>query len=174
MHGFLLFPEWFFTSVCSDGSYFISPLRINGSALQSIFSVLKHTSGGNLSAIAYSPALDKLIKRKDLVVNPPSEKGYRDQILNIDGQSITTDNQTSVKCTNVSRSLSQFSFLATIAQSSLRGRQGSNACTIIMATCFDKSPHPFFPARVFFHSLIIHCNTETQYQNRVSSDSFDS
>ena len=33
VHGFLLFPEWFFTCVCSDGSYFISPLRINGSAV---------------------------------------------------------------------------------------------------------------------------------------------
>jgi len=132
VHGFLLFCEWFFTCVCSDGSYFISPLRINGSALESIFSVLKHTSGGNLSAIAYSPALGKLINRKDLVVNQHSEKGYRDQILNVDGQSIiTTDNQISVKCLNVSRSLCQFSFPATIAQSSLGGRQGSNASTII-------------------------------------------
>lgn len=94
--------------------------------------MLKHTSGGNLSAIAYSPALGRLINRKDLVVNQHSEKGYRDQILNIDGQSITTDNQISVKCTNVSRSLCQFSFPATIAQSSLGGRQGSNACTIIV------------------------------------------
>ena len=55
MHGFLLLCEWFFTCVCSDlmgWSYFISPLRINGSALESMFSVLKHTSRGNLTAIA--------------------------------------------------------------------------------------------------------------------------
>lgn len=108
MHGFLLCCAWFFTYVSPDGRYFISPLRINGSALESIFSVLKHTSGGNLSAIAYSPALGRLINRKDLVVNQHSEKGYRDQILNVDGQSITADNQISVKCTNVSRSLSVF------------------------------------------------------------------
>ena len=119
MHGFLLFCAWFFTYVSPDGRYFISPLRINGSALESIFSVLKHTSGGNLSAIAYSPALGRLINRKDLVVNQHSEKGYRDQILNVDGQSVTADNQISVKCTNVSRSLCQFSFPSTIAQSSL-------------------------------------------------------
>lgn len=131
MHGFLLFCAWFFTYVSPDGRYFISPLRINGSALETIFSVLKHTSGGNLSAIAYSPALGRLINRKDLVVNQHSEKGYRDQILNVDGQSITADNQISVKCTNVSRSLCQFSFPSTIAQSSLGGRQGSNACPII-------------------------------------------
>ena len=96
MHGFLLCCAWFFTYVSPDGRYFISPLRINGSALESIFSVLKHTSGGNLSAIAYSPALGRLINRKDLVVNRHSEKGYRDQILNVDGQSITADNQISV------------------------------------------------------------------------------
>ena len=131
MHGFLLFCEWFFTSVSPDGRYFISPLRIKGSALESIFSVLKHTSGGNLSAIAYSPVLGRLINRKDLVVNQHSEKGYRDQILNINGQSNTADNQISLKCTNVSRYLCQFSFPSMIAQSSLGGRQGSNASTII-------------------------------------------
>ena len=75
MHGFLLFCEWFFTYVSPDGRYFISPLRVNGSALESIFSVLKHTSGGNLSAIAYSSALGRLINRKDLAVNQHSEKG---------------------------------------------------------------------------------------------------
>ena len=62
MHGFLSFCEWFFTSVSLDGRYFITPLRINGSVLESIFSVLKHRSGGNLSAIAYSPALGRLRK----------------------------------------------------------------------------------------------------------------
>ena len=129
---FFYFVNGFLLVSVQMGVTLFSPLRINGSALESIFSVLKHTSGGNLSAIAYSPALGKFINRKDLVVNQHSEKDYRDQILNIDGQSIiTTDNQISVKCSNVCRSLCQFSFPATIAQSSLGGRQGSNACTII-------------------------------------------
>lgn len=97
VNGFLL------VSVQMGWSYFISPLRINGSALESMFSVLKHTSRGNLSAIALSPSLGNLINRKDLVANQQSEKDYRDQILNIDEQSITTDNQISVKCTNASR-----------------------------------------------------------------------
>ena len=72
-------------NVSPDGRYFNSPLRINGSALESIFSVLKHTSGGNLSAISYSPALGRLISRKALIHNKNSEKGYRDVKLNIDG-----------------------------------------------------------------------------------------
>ena len=65
----------FFTTVSPNGRYFIN---LNGSALESIFSVLKHTSGGNLSAISYSPALGRLISRKGLTQNKHSEKGYRD------------------------------------------------------------------------------------------------
>lgn len=53
-----------------DGKYFISPLRINGSALESVFSVLKHSSGGNLSALNYGPVLGRFIYRKgEVVVN---------------------------------------------------------------------------------------------------------
>ena len=114
-----------------NGRYFISPLRINGSALESIFSVLKHTSGGNLSAISYSPALGRLISRKGLTQNKHSEKGYRDINLNINGESTSTESQISILCTNVSSSLCKFVFPSTIAQSTIGGRQGSNACTII-------------------------------------------
>ena len=131
INGFLSFCEWFFTNVSPDGRYFISPLRINGSALESIFSVLKHTSGGNLSAISYSPALGRLISRKALIHNKNSEKGYRDVKLNIDGGATSAEDQVSVLCTSVSNTLCKYIFPCTIAQSSLGGRQGSNACTII-------------------------------------------
>ena len=131
VHGFLSFCEWFFTSVSPDGRYFRSPLRINGSALESIFSVLKHTSGGNLSAIAYSPALGRLINRKSLTQNKNSEKGYRDRSLNLDGGSSSAEDQIFIQCTKVARNLCQFIFPPHVAQSSLGGRQGSNACTII-------------------------------------------
>ena len=68
-----------------DGKYFISPLRINGSAIESIYSILKYASGGNLSVLCYGPALGKLINRKDMGRNKYSEKGYRDVPLNISG-----------------------------------------------------------------------------------------
>ena len=68
-----------------DGRYFISPLRINGSGLQSKCSVLKHTSGGKLSAMSYSPALSRFMSRKVLMQTTCSEKGYRDVKLNLDG-----------------------------------------------------------------------------------------
>ena len=92
---------------------------------------LSHTSGGNLSAISYSPALGRLISRKALIYNKNSEKGYRDVKLNIDGGATSAEDQVSVLCTSISNTLCKYIFPSTIAQSSLGGRQGSNACTII-------------------------------------------
>lgn len=81
----------FVISVLLDGRYFISPLRIDGSALEEIFSALKHISGGNLSVFTYSAVLGKLIDRKSLTQNKYSEKGYRDQTLNLDGGLISLE-----------------------------------------------------------------------------------
>lgn len=93
--------------------------------------MLKHTSGGNLSAIAYSPALGRLISRKSLTLNKNSEKGYRDQTLNLDGGTLISVDQLVIRCTMATRNICQFTFPPHIAQSSMGGRQGSNACTII-------------------------------------------
>jgi len=46
VYGFLQFSQWF---LAAYPDYFISPLRITVSAIESIFSVLKFTAGGNLS-----------------------------------------------------------------------------------------------------------------------------
>ena len=43
---FLSFCNWFFKNISSDGRHFISQLRINGSAIESIYSILKFTGGG--------------------------------------------------------------------------------------------------------------------------------
>jgi len=50
VNGFPMFCNWSFDNVSANGKYFISPLRINGSAIESIYSVLKFASGGNSSA----------------------------------------------------------------------------------------------------------------------------
>lgn len=118
-----------------DGKYFISPLRINGSAIESIYSILKFASGGNLSALSYGPALGKLINRKDMAQNKYSEKGYRDVLLNISGEDGANVSGSiinlSVPCQKLSSSHCIFSFPASISQSTVGDRQGSNACTII-------------------------------------------
>jgi len=121
------FANGFFANIAPDGHYFISPLRANGSALESIFSMLKHTAGGNLSVLGYGPALGKIIHRKSERVNKYSEKGYRDVQLNIDGM----QDSITVNAKRLSRSMLLFAFPTMISQSELAGRQGSNACTII-------------------------------------------
>ena len=84
-----------------------------------------------MSPMGYSPALGRLINRKNMIQNKNSEKGYRDISLNINGEVVSTENHIYVKCTNVSSTLCQFSFPASIAQSTIGGQQGSNDCTII-------------------------------------------
>ena len=59
---------------------FIAPIRVNGSAVESIFSSLKYISGGNLSSTNYATSLSSLITQKDIQQNPHSEKGYRTDI----------------------------------------------------------------------------------------------
>ena len=50
MYGFLQCYRWF-NAAYTD--YFIIPLPINGSSIESIFSVLKSAAGGNLFASNY-------------------------------------------------------------------------------------------------------------------------
>ena len=138
------FCDWFFKNVSSNEGYFISPLRINGSAIESIYSVLKFASGGNLSALSYGPALGKLIKRKEMDRNEYSEKGYRDVPINVGG----SDAAAVVGSINNLVVQSQkfvnhcvFIFPENISQSTFGDRLGSNACTLIAvkfgAYCFQ-------------------------------------
>ena len=63
--------------------YFIAPIRVNGSAIESIFSSLKYIAGGNLSSTNYSTSLSSFITQRDLQINPHSEKGYKTDIRNV-------------------------------------------------------------------------------------------
>ena len=64
----------FFCHASPDGKYFISPLKIDGSALESVFSGLEHTSGGNLSALNCGPALGRYIYRKGEMIETGTQK----------------------------------------------------------------------------------------------------
>ena len=51
-----------FTGLCQDfiaehPGYFVIPVRITGSAIESVFSCLKNISGGNLTSINYTTSL---------------------------------------------------------------------------------------------------------------------
>ena len=76
-----------FRKLCEDflsshPHYFISPLRVNGSALESVFSCLKYITGGNLASTNYATSLAAFGARQ-AVKNPYSEPGYRDDVLGV-------------------------------------------------------------------------------------------
>ena len=133
VYGFVQFCQWFNTAY---PDYFVSPLRINGSAIESVFSVLKFTAGGNLSATNYGSFRGRVITGREVITNSNSERGYRDDVILVSG-SISPSNpesRYSVRLVYDPFGLSgikQFCFSANLSQSSICGRQGSNACTII-------------------------------------------
>ena len=45
---------------------FISPIRANGSAIETIFSQLKHASGGSLTAVTYQSARAQLLTKRSV------------------------------------------------------------------------------------------------------------
>lgn len=63
--------------------YFISPIRVNGSVVESLFSSLKYISGGHLSSVNYSSSLTALTTQRETTVNRYSEEGYRTDIISI-------------------------------------------------------------------------------------------
>ena len=78
VYGFRAFSEWFFRTY---STYFISPLRLSGSAVKSLFSQYKHNAGGKLDSVNYCTArAARLVKQT--VSTHHSGKGYRDQHLN--------------------------------------------------------------------------------------------
>ena len=133
VYGFVQFCQWFNTAY---PDYFVNPLRINGSAIESVFSVLKFTAGGNLSATNYGSFRGRVITGREVITNSNSERGYRDDVILVSG-SISPSNpesRYSVRLVYDPFGLSgikQFCFSANLSQSSICGRQGSNACTII-------------------------------------------
>ena len=74
-HGFKGLSEKF---LHDHPGYYISPIHINGSAIESIFSCLKYISGSNLSSINYATSLSALQTQHD--ISKYAEKGYSTDI----------------------------------------------------------------------------------------------
>ena len=62
--------------------YFVSPLRISGSAVESLFSQYKHIAGGKLDAVNYTTARGAHLM-KQIVSEHHSGAGYRDQTISV-------------------------------------------------------------------------------------------
>lgn len=132
---FLGYNNWFFTCGPGTSGHFISPIRINGSSIESLFGRLKFGAGGHLTALNYRSGLARIQARAEVKRYTDSGKGYRDddsfdapsngsptvmKKLSIEGRS---------KVFNLM--VTEYLFPGSISQSSLGGRQGSNACTLI-------------------------------------------
>ena len=78
MYGFKAFCEEFLTQY---PDYFVSPLRLSGSSIESLFSQYKYCAGGKLDAANYSVArASNLIKQT--VKNHHSGADYRNSEIN--------------------------------------------------------------------------------------------
>ena len=62
-YGFRDFCHDFF---CDHPGYCVTPLRLNGSSIETIFSQLKHASRGSLTAVTYESARAQLLTRRSL------------------------------------------------------------------------------------------------------------
>ena len=54
--------------------HLISPLRVNGSAIESVFSSLKYIAGSHLSSTNYSTTLGAFVTQKETTINPIQKK----------------------------------------------------------------------------------------------------
>lgn len=57
--------------------YYIVPVRINGSAVESLFSCFKYDAGGNLSATDYESAISRLLTADAVSASYQDESAYR-------------------------------------------------------------------------------------------------
>ena len=81
-HGFTGLCESFLSTYASRG-YFISPIRINGSAVESYFSQLKYAARGQLSSTQYAVARGAVATSKAASTKRPRECDYRDAGLDL-------------------------------------------------------------------------------------------
>ena len=83
-----------FTQFCDDfltrhgDGYYVVPLKLNGSAVETLFSQFKSLSGGKLSGTNYPSVRKMFLSRRDVLGHRPSAAvaGYRDVPLYIRDQ----------------------------------------------------------------------------------------
>ncbi len=77
VYGFQAFCESF---LAEHPDYYLMPLKWNGSAVETIFSQLKHITGGKLTSINYNTARKMFLARRNTHGHRPTAAvaGYRD------------------------------------------------------------------------------------------------
>ena len=77
VYGFNAFAKWFLQTY---PTYFISPLRVSGCAVESLFSQYKYSAGGKLDTVNYvTSRRSHLVKQ--CTTSHQTGKDYRDQCI---------------------------------------------------------------------------------------------
>lgn len=79
------FTDSFFRRHPSDEHYII-PVRLNGSAVETLFSQLKYSEGGHLSSTNYAPARSNLLVKRQVRGHNVKDKEYHNIPLNLSSQ----------------------------------------------------------------------------------------
>lgn len=72
------FPAFCQEYLARNPGYYVVPMKVNGSAVKSLFSQFKYASGGKLLSANYETAKRSVMIRKN-IHGPRVAKGYRDQ-----------------------------------------------------------------------------------------------
>lgn len=86
-YGFIDFVEAFIARHQQDGQYII-PVRLNGSAVETLFSQLKYSAGGHLSSTNYATARSSILIKKQVKGHNVKDSEYRNVNLNLLQQSL--------------------------------------------------------------------------------------
>ena len=86
-YGFIDFVEAFISRHQQDGQYII-PVRLDGSAVETLFSQLKYSAGGHLSSTNYATARSSILIKKQVKGHNVKDKEYRNVNLNFLNQSL--------------------------------------------------------------------------------------
>ena len=82
VHGFRLFIHDFFRRHPNTHHY-ILPVRLNGSAVETLFSQLKYSAGGQLSATNYATARSSILMKKVVKGHTVKDQEYRNVPLGL-------------------------------------------------------------------------------------------
>ncbi len=86
VYGFEQFCEYFLKSHPQN---FISPLRLSGSAVETLFSQFKYAAGGKLDASNYATSRAACLVKSTIFTCHHSGKGYRDTAVHTQAPSLT-------------------------------------------------------------------------------------
>ena len=84
-YGFKGFVDSFFYRHPGE-EYYIVPVRLNGSALETLFPQLKYSTGGNLSSTKYASAISSLLVKRHVRGHNVKDKEYRNITYNLSSQ----------------------------------------------------------------------------------------